>query len=86
MKNTEAEAACSDAREGVSRCKHSNYGGCVQHINYQRAICIYYTKLLARSCEDGDKPRPHGGCVQRINYQHVVVFFSVAVFIHVLLP
>ena len=52
MKNTEAEAACSDAREGVSRCKHSNYGG----------------------------------CVQRINYQHVVVFFSVAVFIHVLLP
>ena len=35
MKNTEAEAACSDAREGVSRCKHSNYGECVQHISYQ---------------------------------------------------
>ena len=40
MKNTEAEAACSDAREGVSRCKHSNYGGCVLQVSYNQWLAL----------------------------------------------
>ena len=65
MKNTEAEAACSDAREGVSRCKHSNYGGCVQRISYQQITNV----ILLQGLHTGnilcaDKPRygvEHGG-------------------------
>ena len=34
---------------------------------------------LARSCEDGDKPRPYGGCSQHVSCQCVACINIIAV-------